>query len=117
MQTKIDWIRILYWVGVTALIIGAIDPLEGSVVVGAGSAMLVLSSYLSHDRYWKLFLELFFLIIIGIFFLFYFSTLGGFGGNSSLSWWWGALILPYPIGWLLTIILLIVRYWKLKTNR
>jgi len=45
-------------------------------------------------------------------FLFYFSALGGFGGSSSLSWCWGLLIVPYPAGWLLSVILLIIRAVK-----
>lgn len=112
MTTKIDWLRILYIIGAIILIIGAIDPLEGSVAIGAGSALLALSTFLRHDRHRKWFMGLFLAITLGIVFLFYFSSLGGFGGSSTLSWWWGLLILPYPIGWLLTIVLLIVRWLK-----
>ncbi|HOI79635.1 MAG TPA: hypothetical protein PLI30_08530, partial [Petrimonas sp.] len=68
-----------------------------------------LSTYLTHDRHWKIFLASLIMIVIGVFFLFYFSSLGGFGGTSTLSWWWGTLILPYPLGWLMAIITLIVR--------
>jgi hypothetical protein len=112
MKKKIKWTRVIYIIGVIALIIGVIDPLEGSIVIAAGSVLLTLATYLTHDQYWKIFLLSLVLIAIGVFFLFYFSSLGGFGGNSTLSWWWGTLILPYPIGWLISIVLLIIRLSK-----
>lgn len=119
MKEKINWTRIIYITGVIALIIGAIDPLEGSVVIAAGILLLTLVTYLAHDRHWKIFLLSLILIIIGVFFLFYFSSLGGFGGTSTLSWWWGTLILPYPIGWLVAIVLIVfrnIKNKKLKAN-
>ena len=112
MKEKIKWTRVIYIVGVIALIIGAIDPLEGSVVSLGGSALITVSTFITHDRHWKIFLVSLILIAVGVFFLFYLSSLGGFGGESTLSWWWGILILPYPFGWLMSIILLIVRVIK-----
>lgn len=98
MKRKIKWIKVLFSIGIAALIIGAVDPLEGSVVILAGSALIALSTFLDKDRHRKIFLLSFLMIVIGVFFLFYLSSLGGFGGDSSLSWWWGLLIIPYPIG-------------------
>ncbi|HMM12418.1 MAG TPA: hypothetical protein PKE03_10030 [Bacteroidales bacterium] len=112
MKTHLNWMRIMYIVGVIALAIGALDPLEGSVVIVAGIILTTLSTYLVHDRHRKVFLTAAMMIIVGVFFLFYLSSLGGFGGNSSLSWWWGTLILPYPLGWLIAIITLINRAIK-----
>jgi len=109
MKRKIKWTNVIYIIGVIALIIGVLDPLEGSVVITSGSALIALSAYLTHDRHWKIFLVSFIMILIGVFFLFYLSSLGGFGSNAKLSWWWGILILPYPIGWLTSIVLLIIR--------
>lgn len=106
--------RILYITGIVAMLIGTIDPLEGSVVIAGGSLLLFLATWLSHDPQRNLFLMALILIVTGIIALFYLSSLGGFGGNSALSWWWGAFILPYPAGWLLTIILLIIRAVRKK---
>ena len=106
---KLKWIRILNIIGIIILIAGIIDPLEGSFIILAGSAIVSITAFFAHDRHWKIFLATFIMIIFGVFFLFYFSSLGGFGGKSAISWWWSALILPYPIGWLCNIILLIVR--------
>ena len=112
MNTK--WIRIVYIMGVVALIIGAIDPLEGSVLITVGSSLVALTTYMMQDRHWKIFLSSLVMIAFGVFFLFYFSSLGGFGGKSTLSWWWGTLILPYPIGWFMTITTLIIRAFNKK---
>jgi hypothetical protein len=114
MKQKIQWIKVLFIIGIVAMIIGAIDPLEGSVVILVGSAFITLSTFLNKDRHRKIFFVSFLMIVIGVFFLFYLSSLGGFGGNSSLSWWWGLLILPYPIGWLVSIALLIIKAFKKK---
>ena len=116
MKDKVKLARILNIIGIIILVIGSLDPLEGSVLIVPGSALLAYSAYLSHDLYRKVFLILSIMIVFGVCFLFYFSSLGGFGGKSALSWWWGTLILPYPIGWLTLIILLIIRAVK-KTKQ
>lgn len=105
---KIKWTRVIYITGIIALIIGAIDPLEGSVVIAVGSALVALATYLTHDRHRKIFLAACIMIVIGVAALFYLSFLGGFGGESGLSWWWGLFSLPYPVGWFMFIITLIV---------
>lgn len=112
MNEKTKWTRIIYIIGIVALIIGALDPLEGSVLIAAGSALIALTTYLTHDRHRKIFLASLIMIIIGVLFIFYLSSLGGIGGSSTLSWWWGILVLPYPIGWLISIIILIIRAVK-----
>lgn len=112
MKAKVNWIRVAYVFGVVALIVGIFDPLEGSVVISLGSILLAFSTYMRDDPHRKVFLVSSTMIISGVTFLFYFSSLGGFGGNSSTSWWWGLLILPYPAGWLLAIVTLIIRLVK-----
>ena len=109
---KIKWTRVIYLTGAVALIIGVIDPLEGSVIIAAGSVLITLATYLTHDRHRKLFLLSAILIAIGVTLMFYLSTRGGFGGSSKLTWWWGLLVLPYPVGWIMAIVLLIVRLSK-----
>ena len=111
---KIQWIRILYIIGIVAMIIGAIDPLEGSVVIFFGSLCITVSTIPGKQRYWKIFLGSSLMILTGMVFLFLLSSLGGFGGNSKLSWWWSILILPYPIGWLIAIVFIIIRAIKNK---
>ena len=117
MVEKAKWTRVIYIVGVVALIIGAIDPLEGSVLIIVGSASLALSAYLNNDRHSKIFTTSLIMIVIGVFFMFYFSSIGGFGGTSKLSWWWGLLILPFPIGWITIIVVLIRRAIENKKSK
>lgn len=115
MNSKRNWTRYTFIFGVIALILGVVDPLEGSVLISIGSILLALSTYLNNDPHWKVFLSASVMIIVGVSFLFYLSSLGGFGGNSALSWWWGMLILPYPLGWLLSVIMLIIRLIRKPT--
>lgn len=109
MKINKTWTRITYLFGVAALILGVLDPMEGSVLIAIGSIMLVFSTFMNNDPYWKYFLISSALILTGVTFLFYLSSTGGFGNNSEKSWWWGALILPYPAGWFITVTLLVIR--------
>ena len=117
MVEKAKWTRVIFIVGVVALIIGAIDPLEGSLLIIVGSALLALSAYVNNDRHSKIFTIALIMIVIGVFFMFYFSSIGGFGGTSKLSWWWGLLILPFPIGWITIIVVLIKRAIENKKRK
>lgn len=117
MKEKTKLTRTLYTVGVVAMIVGAIDPLEGSALILAGNLLLVISLFMTADRHKMHFLISLIMIAIGVFFLFYLSSLGGFGGTSELSWWWGTLILPYPVAWIFAMVMLIVRVrQKRKVN-
>ena len=106
------WKRILTVLGVVLFIIGTLDPMEGSVLILAGAVLISSIRFMDKKENWKLFCGATFCIIAGIFFLFYISSLGGIGGASALSWWYGLLILPYPIGWLTIVVLLISRAIK-----
>lgn len=106
-NNKSLWNRRFYVTGIILIIIGALDPMEGSILIELGSLLLTITTQLSKDRHKFLFLICFLLISIGFFSLWFISALGGF--NPKTEWWWLVLILPYPIGWLSTIILLITR--------
>ncbi|MDX9811251.1 MAG: hypothetical protein RBU28_02610 [Bacteroidales bacterium] len=107
--------RIMYITGVVALIAGALDPLEGSVIILAGSSLLTIATNLTRDRHRNIFLIAFLMIAAGVLLMFWLSSRGGIGGTASLSWWWGLLVIPYPVGWLITVILLIIRTIKKKS--
>ena len=109
--------RIVYIIGILAVLIGAIDPLEGSLVIVGGSLLLSILVYGRKDAFKKLFLLSTILIIIGVAIMFFLSSLGGFGGTSELSWAWGLFILPYPVGWLLTVVLLIIQAIRSIKNK
>jgi len=107
-----SWRKALYWTGAAAVIAGAIDPLEGSVVILSGSILLTISMMAAPAFRWRRYLMASLLILIGVFFMFYFSWLGGWGGDSSLSWWWLILVLPYPAGWIFNLILIFSGWLK-----
>jgi len=85
------------------MVIGVVDPLEGSVVILAGSILVGVGASLSRTRY-RLPVTALVLIAVGVGAMFGMSTLGGVGGNRGRSIWWLLLCLPYPIGWILGLI-------------
>ena len=111
--------RILVIVGSIAMLIGAIDPLEGSLIIFAGSGLVTLGTYLGKSQhrillYW---VWVFALITIGVGIMWVLSAFGGLGGTTGRSLWWSLVILPYPIGWIMGIISLIVRLIEFLKSR
>ena len=97
--------------GSIAMLVGAADPLEGSVVILAGCTLVTLGTFLGKAErslawYWLL---IFSLIAAGVGAMFVLSALGGIGGGSGRSGWWGVLILPYPIAWVMGMVSLVFR--------
>lgn len=107
MKNQVKWVRIIYIIGVIALIIGALDPLEGSLVIDTGAVFIVLSSFLMQDRHRKVFLISAIMIFVGVFSLWLVSSLGGY--DPKREWWWNVLIIPYPLGWVIFIVTLVLR--------
>ena len=104
--------------GITLLLLGAPDPLEGSVLIALGAIFLAWEAGQTGRKGKRLYYYCATGIIIGVAYLFWISSLGGFGGNTSgRSWWWGLGILPYPIGWLLLMGRLMVSALRRSKNR
>lgn len=106
-NSKSLWNRRFYVTGIILIIIGALDPMEGSILIELGTLLLTITTQLSKDRHKFLFLISTLLISVGFFSLWFVSSLGGF--DPKTEWWWLIFILPYPIGWLALIVLLITR--------
>ena len=111
MNARSLWSRVLVILGSIAMLLGALDPLEGSVVILAGSALVVLGTSLGQAgrqlrSYW---IATFVLIAVGVGAMFALGAFGGIGGNSGHSMWWGMFVLPYPIGWIMGIVSLVIR--------
>ena len=101
MNTENPWGRFLIISGYIVMLVGAIDPMEGSLLILPGSGLVALGTYFNDEEH-SIFiyrLWMFILILIGVGALFGFSLLGGIGGDSAFSGWWALLLLPYPIGW------------------
>ena len=99
-RTQSRWFVI---VGLVLMVAGALDPMEGSVVILGGSALAALGAFHTRTRY-RLPVTAVVLIAIGVTALFGMSALGGVGGSSGRSIWWLLLCLPYPIGWVLGLV-------------
>jgi hypothetical protein len=108
MNTRKLWSRILVIVGSIAMLAGAMDPLEGSLVILPGSGLVALGTFLSNSERGLVLQRLFIFVAIavGVGALFALSA-WGFGGTSKHSMWWGVLVLPYPIGWVMGIVSLL----------
>jgi hypothetical protein len=101
MNTVSQLSRLMIPAGYIAMLVGAIDPMEGSLLILPGSGLVALGSFVGQGekeflifRLWSLLL-----IAIGVTALWGLSIAGGFGGTSGLSAWWGILLVPYLIGW------------------
>jgi len=105
MNARTNWFHILIPVGGLAMLVGAIDPMEGSLVILPGSGLVALGTFLGHGqrRLLAYRVGVFILIALGVVALWGLSGLGGFGGTSGRSNWWGLLLLPYLVGWPLGI--------------
>ena len=96
--------RILTFVGLFGMILGLLDPLEGSVVILAGSGLIALGAWIGRSRSRKLLYLAFAFIVVGVGVMFLLSAKGGIGGPTGRSSWWALLIVPYPVGWILGLI-------------
>jgi hypothetical protein len=90
--------------GVVLMLAGALDPLEGSVVILGGSALAAAGAYFGRHRRYRLQVTAFVLIAIGVAALFGLSAIGGIGGNTGRSMWWLTICVSYPIGWVIALV-------------
>jgi hypothetical protein len=96
--------RVLLIVGLIGMIVGALDPLEGSVVILPATVLATVGAARGGKRhritlYWALFL-----VVVGVAALWGISALGGFGGRTGRSMWWALILVPYPLGWILGLV-------------
>ncbi|MEI7946001.1 MAG: hypothetical protein WCJ02_04865 [bacterium] len=109
MKAQLLWANILIIVGLIGMLVGALDPLEGSLIILPGCGLATLGALLGKSRHGKFLTLSFVLVAIGVGALWGLSACGGFGGNSGHSMWWGLLLLPYPTGWIMGVIGIIRR--------
>jgi len=103
MDARALWSRILVTLGGIAMLLGAVDPLEGSLLILPGSSLVALGFFLGkRERRIRVYsLSVFILIAVGVTAMFALSAVGGIGGTTGHSTWWGVLVLPYPVGWVM----------------
>ncbi len=99
--------RLLMTAGLAAMLIGALDPLEGAVVILPGAVLAAWEAWRAHDAQRRLLFWAAALITLGVAAMFILSAFGGVGGSTGRSMWWLWLVAPYPVGWLIGIIVLV----------
>ncbi len=87
MSTRNAWSRVLVIAGNIGMVVGAIDPLEGALLILPGSGLVALGTYLSQGehRFTAYRVWVFVLIAIGVGAMWGLSSVGGIGGDSSVS--------------------------------
>ena len=96
--------RMLVIAGLVLMLAGALDPLEGSVVILGGSALAAAGAFFGKSRHSRRQVTAFVLIAVGVAALFGLSAQGGVGGNTGRSMWWLAICVSYPAGWVLGLV-------------
>jgi hypothetical protein len=93
-------------VGLAAMLVGAVDLMEGSLLILPGSALVALGTFLGPaERRFKVYrLVVFVLVAVGVSALWLLSMAGGFGGPSGLPMWWGLWVVPYLVGWVMGVL-------------
>src|SRR6478672_11688661 len=104
MDTRYQYARVLLVAGLAVLLIGMVDPLEGSIFTLIGVGVLAIASLLSGSRYANLLTWAVWFISAGISVMILLSWMGGVGGTSGHSAGWLVLVLPYPIGLVLALV-------------
>ena len=104
MDTRARWSRILCIAGMVVMVVGCIDPLEGSLLILPGTLLVALAAFLGGSRHLNLACWAFGLTAVGVGILFGLSALGGVGGETGRSMWWMLVVLPYPVGAIMALV-------------
>lgn len=106
MNANERWTRALSVAGGCVMLLGAIDPMEGSIVIWIGSGMMALATFLSGAASPAVTYRtvVFALITVGLISLWGLSAFGGVGGPSGHSSAWLLLLVPYVVGWFMGIL-------------
>lgn len=102
MSVLHGWNRVLVIVGIVGLLVGAIDPLEGSLLILPASVLLTIGVHRANGELRTRRLVVIGLALIGVGFtaMWIITALGGVGGSTDRSAWWALLALPIVPGWL-----------------
>ena len=87
--------------GLIGMVAGAVDPLEGSLVIMVGSGLVALGVHLGRSQRRGLALVAFVAVAVGIGAMWALTAIGGVGGSTGRSAWWATLIAPLVVGWIL----------------
>ncbi len=111
------WFRPLVIAGLAGMLLGAVDPLEGSIVLAVGSVLVALGTPRRESRVGRRVWLAGLMIIVGVAALWIMSAYGGVGGSTGRSMWWLLVVAPYPVGWILGLVGAVQRLRELKRER
>lgn len=97
-------VRPLAIAGLAGLLVGAIDPLEGSVLVVAGALLATCGARIGRSPHRHHLARALGCVAVGVAAMWGLSAAGGIGGPQGHSNWWGLLMVPYPIGWVMSLV-------------
>ena len=97
------WSRRLIWLGLFALALGTLDPLEGSLLILPAVILLAFAAHLGNLPTRRSLVWAAALVTLGVATLFAMSFIGGIGGDTGRSQLWALLLLPYVVGWILAL--------------
>ncbi len=86
------------------MLIGGLDPLEGSFIIVPGACLVALAAFLGKFRLRVLFYWSLALIAVGAAAMWTLSAIGGIGGSTGRPMWWGLTVLPLAVGWVMAIV-------------
>jgi hypothetical protein len=98
------WPRVLGVIGLAGMLFGALDPLEGSLVILPGVGVAAGGALLGKGRWRVLLCWALVLVAVGVAAMWVLSAFGGIGGSTGRSDWWGLLVLPYAVGWVMGVV-------------
>ncbi len=102
-MTRRRWARLAIYAGLVLMVVGLVDPLEGSVVIVGGTVLVAVGAFLLRSRHARLAYAGCALVAAGVAALFILSGFGGVGGPGGQAWWWALTLAPYPVGWVVTL--------------
>lgn len=96
--------RLLLIAALVIMVVAVLDPMEGSVVILAGAVLAAFAAVKLHSPHSGPACAGAALLAVGVSALWGLSAVGGFGGDTGrTNFWWLALI-PYPIGWIVSLV-------------
>ena len=108
--------QIAFITGVVFFLLGTIDPLEGSILVALGAGSMAWVSYIAKEPHFKYYRLAAILIAFGVAAMWILSAYGGFGGDTGRPDSWALILIPYPVGWLMILVLLFRRLFVPKKS-
>jgi hypothetical protein len=86
------------------MVVGVLDPLEGSPIIAFAIGLVALGTHLGRSRHRRLALWAFVLVVVGVGAMWAMTAIGGVGGSTGRSAWWAMLAAPAVVGWIMGVI-------------